>query len=189
MTDPPGSGDAASQAADAEGPNGKARTEGRDQQNGRTQSMRSLKIEPLGLDRIDQAFPLVQMLRPSLKPEAWQSYARALIEGADTGIVALADERGLLLGLFGWRVAQHPDHGRTLHAQDFVALDLVEPVRVSAILAAALEDTARRCDCHAVHTDVAAGAGPGARRLVERLGGLGHRMESFKLCKELPALG
>jgi hypothetical protein len=151
--------------------------------------MRSLKTEPLGLDRVDQAFPLVQMLRPSLLPRDWRAYARALIEGPDSGIVALADERGLLLGLFGWRVTDDPDHGRTLYAQDFVALDLVDPLRVSDTLADALESTARAHDCRAVHTDVAAGAGQGAQRLVERLRCLGHRMESFKLCKELPAVG
>ena len=146
--------------------------------------MRSLTIEPLTPDRIDQAFPLIQMVRPRLSVADWRAHAHALLARPDSGITLLVDDRGLILGLFCWTVESHPDHGTTLDAEDFVALDIVGSNRSADALADALEDTARRRGCGAVHTNVQC-AGGGASGLVDRLSGLGHRMESLRLCKQL----
>ncbi len=146
--------------------------------------MRSLTIESLTPERIDQAYPLIQMVRPRLSVAGWQEHARERLGRPDAGIMLLLDEGGLILGLFSWTVESHPDHGATLHAEDFVALDIVGSNRIAAALAWALEDTARRHGCRAVHTNVNC-TGGGAQGLVDRLSGLGHRMESFRLCKHL----
>lgn len=145
--------------------------------------MRSLRVEPLSRERIDQAYPLVQMVRPRLSLAGWRAHARALLARPEAGIAVLQDDGGLILGLFAWEVAPDPDHGPTLSAQDFVALDIVEQHRVADALADALDATARAHGCSAVHTNVAWTGGP--RGLVERLRGLGHRTESLRLCKTL----
>lgn len=147
--------------------------------------MRSLTIEPLSADRIDQAYPLIQMVRPSLSFDGWRTHAGRLLARGDSGILVLSDPRGLILGLVCWQVTEDANHGRTLTAEDFVALDIVDPHRVAEVLADALEATAREVGCEAVHTNVACVGGAGAGRLVERLRGLGHHMESFRLCKQL----
>ena len=141
-------------------------------------------IEPLTPERIDQAYPLIQMVRPRLSVAGWQNHARERLARPDAGVMLLVDEGGLILGLFSWTLESHPDHGATLHAEDFVALDIVGSNRIAAALADALEDTARRHGCRAVHTNVNC-TGGGAQGLVDRLSGLGHRMESFRLCKQL----
>ncbi|MBK1695908.1 hypothetical protein [Rhodovibrio salinarum] len=146
--------------------------------------MRSLTIEPLTSERIDQAYPLIQMVRPRLSVTGWQAYARAQITQPNGGVTLLVDDGGLILGLFSWSVESHPDHGATLAAEDFVALDIVGSSRIADALADALEDTAYRRNCQAVHTNVTC-TGGGAKGLVDRLAGLGHRMESFRLCKQL----
>ena len=146
--------------------------------------MRILTIEPLTPERIDQAYPLIQMVRPRLSVAAWQARARDLLARPLAGVTLLVDDGGLILGLFSWAVESHPDHGATLDAEDFVALDIVGSRRIADALADALEDTARRHGCRAVHTNVTCSGG-GAQGLVDRLSGLGHRMESFRLCKQL----
>lgn len=146
--------------------------------------MRRLHPESLTAEQVDQAFPLVQMVRPRLGLAGWRARARALLARADAGIVVLRDDAGLMLGLFVWTLDHDPDHGRTLCAADFVARDIVDPDRVADALADALDATARAHGCRAVHTEVA-WTGGRARGLVERLGGLGHATESLRLCKTL----
>lgn len=150
--------------------------------------MRSLTIEPMRVERIAQAFPLVQLVRPHLSRDEWQSYAERILSEADAGIALLTDARDLILGLFVWRVGLDPDHGRTLNCEDFVAADIVDPQRVAEALADGLEETARAQNCTAVHTCISATSGGGARRLVDCLRGLGHHMESFQLCKTLSSV-
>ena len=146
--------------------------------------MRSLTIVPLTGERIDQAYPLIQMVRPRLSVAGWQAYARERLAQPNAGITLLVDDGGLIVGLFSWTVESHPDHGATLDAEDFVALHIVGTSRIADALADALEDTARRHGCQAVHTNVHCAAA-GAQGLMDRLSGLGHRMESFRLCKHL----
>lgn len=151
--------------------------------------MRSLNIETLSEDRIDQAYPLVHLVRPRLDPTAWRDYAVRVLASADSGICVLSDPRKLILGLFVWHVTDDPNHGRTLACDDFVALDIVDNARVAAALADGLEVTARQQGCAAVHTSISAAAGSAAQRMVERLRGLGHEMERFQLCKPLSLTG
>lgn len=150
--------------------------------------MRSLTIEPMRAERIAQAFPLIQLVRPDLSREEWQNYAEQILTEPGSGIVLLTDARDLILGLFVWRISLDPGHGRTLNCEDFVAADIVDPRRVAEALADGLEETARAQNCTAVHTCISATSGGGARRLVDCLRGLGHHMESFQLCKTLSSV-
>lgn len=153
--------------------------------------MRHLRLVPLSPDRIAQAYPLVQVVRPALSLEAWRRYARAILEDTEggSGIATLQDPRGLIAGLFVYRIGADPGHGRTLVAEDFVALDIVNPETVAQSLADALEAVANEHGCSAVHTTISCRGGAGTRCLMELMGDLGHHLEAFHLCKRLRGAG
>lgn len=154
--------------------------------------MRDLRLVSLTPHRIDQAFPLMQAVRPELSLEDWRRHAQRVLDddGATrSGIATLQDERGLIVGLFVYSVDADPDHGPTLVASDFVAMDIVGPHHVAQALADALETVAREHGCQAVHTSVPYTQAPGSRQIVDLLREMGHRMESFQLCKPVPATG
>lgn len=153
--------------------------------------MRHLRLVPLSPDRIAQAYPLVQVVRPSLSVEEWERYARAILDDTETtsGIATLQDPRDLIAGLFIYRVGDDPDHGRTLIAEDFVALDIVKPETVAQSLADALESVANQHGCSAVHTTISSRGGTGTRYLMELMRDLGHQLEAFRLCKQVRATG
>lgn len=152
--------------------------------------MRELRLVPLPPDQIVQAYPLIQTVRPGLGLEAWQAYARNILDAgpeSGTGIATLQDPRGLIAGLFVHRIVEDADHGRTLVAEDFVALDIIQPEAVAASLAEALETVARQQNCHAIHTSVACTDNGRTQHILDLMRALGHRLEHFQLCKALPA--
>lgn len=153
--------------------------------------MRDLTLIPLQHDKIRPAFPLIRTVRPSLTFEDWVAYAeRYMDDGSQrSGIVTLQDSGGLILGIFVYRVADNPGHGPTLMVEDFVALDIVTPHQVAERLATEMERLARQLGCAAVHTALACGDGMNAQFLLDKLHELGHCLESFRLCKPLPATG
>jgi hypothetical protein len=154
--------------------------------------MRKLRLVPLSQDRAALAYPLIQTVRPALSLEAWEEYATGILQvGADGsgGIMTLQNPRGLIAGLFVYRIEEVPDHGRTLVAEDFVALDIIDSEVVAESLADALEQVAREHGCQAVHTSITCNGGPGSRRVVDLMRRLGHHVESFRMCKPLPATG
>lgn len=156
--------------------------------------MRELRLVPLTPERVDQAYPLIQAVYPGVTPEGWHAYARRILDrgGAEEGgaaeeggIATLQDPRGLIAGLFVYRIRRDLDHGRTLVADDVVALDIVRPDAVAEHLADALEEVARQHGCHAVHTAVACGREADDHPLVSPMRALGHRVERLQLCKPL----
>jgi hypothetical protein len=154
--------------------------------------MRELRLVPLQNDRIHQAYPLIQAVRPGLSLEQWAAYAARVLRDAEAdngGIATLQDATGLMVGLFVYHVASEPDHGRTLMVEDFVALDIIAPHAVAEHLAQAMESIARQLRCRAVHTAVSCGEGKTGQYLVDMLHELGHRLESFRLCKSISAQG
>jgi hypothetical protein len=154
--------------------------------------MRKLRLVPLQSDRIRQAYPLIQVVRPSLSLEQWSAYAARVLRDAEAdggGIATLQDDTGLMMGLFVYHVATEPDHGATLMVEDFVALDIIAPHAVAENLAQAMERIARDLGCRAVHTAVSCGEGKAGQHLVDMLHELGHRLESFRLCKSISAQG
>lgn len=154
--------------------------------------MRDLRLVSLKPEQIVQAYPLIQTIRPGLTVEDWQHYAEDVLNGrggGDGGIATLQDPRGLIAGLFVYRVTGDPFHGRTLLAEDFVALDIVRPEAVAQSLADALEAVARDLKCNAIHTSVACSNPGRSQYLIDLMRELGHHLERFQLCKALPATG
>jgi hypothetical protein len=121
----------------------------------------------------------------------WERHAGAVLnrEESEAGIATLQDSASLIVGLFIYRVDHDPDHGATFVVDDFVALDILSPQTVAEHLARAMESTARGLGCKAVHTAVPCTEGSRPPYLVDMLHALGHRLESLRLCKALPAVG
>jgi len=155
--------------------------------------MRELQLRPLERDQIAQAYPLVQTIRPELSLATWHAYARRFPrqsgDCARSGIATVQDGSGVILGLFAYRTGTAAPHGRTLFVDHFVALDIISPAAVTAELADGMERIAHCLGCHAVHTALSCRECARGRDLIERLRAFGHRLESFQLCKPLPAPG
>lgn len=156
-----------------------------------TPDMHELHLTPLRRTQVQQAFPLVQAIRPQMTLDEWEAFAWRFPADhqARAGIATLQDSNALILGLFAYRAGREPDHGRTLLVDHFVAMDIISPAAVAEHLADSMEALARRLDCRAVHTAVTDGESVSGRHLVDLLRDLGHRLESFQLCKPLPVPG
>lgn len=147
--------------------------------------MAGFVIGVLGRDQVRAVYPLIRQAVPTLELSAWLRFARQLtgVRRADQcGIVAARREgRAFPCGLFCYRIEVDLRRGRTLIADHFVALDLLDPGAVVAALVEALEELAARLDCQAVRSVVHGGT-PG---VADELRAAGHRPEAELLLKEL----
>lgn len=149
--------------------------------------MRDLRLVPLTSASIARAYPLIQIALPRMMQEEWQNRAEAILSQDDPGrlgIQTLQDPRGLIVGLFVYRVLETGDHGPTLFVDTFVAVDIVAAGRVADRLAREMERLARMLGCHAVHTAVAC-EGKRGDGIISLLSALGHYPETTQLCKPL----
>lgn len=105
-------------------------------------------IVPLALDRIDQAFPLVQADNAASTLEEWRRLAtEALAPPEDTGGIVTVQFRGYLNGLFVYRVDDDFDDGRVLSIDMIRVLDIIDPAKVNRVLRQAIAATAERFGC------------------------------------------
>ncbi len=160
--------------------------------------MRNLQVKQLTADRLQQAFPLLQSLDPGLSLDRWLAYARSLVgapccsEGPqESGVMSIENEQGYITALFTYRCFEDLRHGRLLTAENFVALDLLDPETCAHALSEALEHLAAHLSCDAVHSLIseseARGAGAGVMASV--LKARGHLDRGRLLCKEVRRAG
>ncbi len=169
--------------------------------------MRDLHVHRLSSVRIPQAYPLVQTVSPALTLDGWTAYAQPLVtpsaantsvskNGPCSGILVVDNEQGYIVGLCTYRVQNDLFHGRTLHSDNLVALDLFNSRPVVTALAEAIESLARAFNCTALQTSLPERRGrirdSRSREAASRdrdpaglLGELGHRVDSLCLCKQL----
>lgn len=108
---------------------------------------------PLGLEGIDQAYPIVHTLLPALSVEAWRRYANALIADSDPGRgVMTAQHGGYIRGLFCHWPDRSLQHGDMLMVDNFSVMDLFDPQGATHTLVEAMEEIAARYGCGAIHT-------------------------------------
>ena len=116
--------------------------------------MRRLKIDRLQRERVDQVFPLIQLLKPHLSWEDWHARALAHMSGDSprTGFLAAEDESQVVLGLLQFSVEEDLDCGRMLRVQNVVALDFFERLQndIAIRLIRAINDLAIDQDCRAI---------------------------------------
>ena len=151
--------------------------------------MRQLRARPLPVDKVAQAFALVQAVRPDLTLEGWQAFAtpRTGESNGTGGILILENEQNCIVGLFSYRVDEDLRHGATLVVDTFIALDIVDPEKVTRALAAAMERQAEDIGCRAIHVSIPENRPNSGGRMVQLLLEQGHHVESLSLCKPLPA--
>lgn len=142
-------------------------------------------IEVLGRGQIRAVYPLIREAVPTLDLPGWLRFARQLTgarRSEQCGIVAARRQgRAFPCGLFCYRVEEDLRRGRTLVADHFVALDLLDPGAVVTALVEELEGLGSRLGCQAVRSVVHGGT-PG---VADELRAAGHEPEAELLLKEL----
>jgi len=142
---------------------------------------------PLAIGRIDQAFPLIQAVRPALTLEDWRRFAVALSAiGADRAGIMTAQATGYLHGLFSYTVEPHIMHRRVLSVDNFVAIELLDAGAVVETLLDAIDRLAGDLRCSAVCTTLsAAGHLSTAIRadLIERFHARGYGDQPLVFCR------
>lgn len=148
---------------------------------------------PLAVRQIDQAFPIVQSIQPTLPIDDWRRFAVNLqaLGGRRAGIMT-AQRGGYIHGLYSYAVEPHIHHHRLLVIDNFVALDLFDPGGVTEVLLASMEALATELRCTAIHTNLphSDGYAPTYRTwLVDRFTDAGHHAENLLFCKDLAGTG
>lgn len=161
----------------------------------------SFIAKPLGRRQIDQAYPLIGAIAPTLGVERWRAFAAAMIgEGATaapggtipSGIMTVQNANGYIHGLFSYNVEQDLRHGRALVVDNFVVLDLFDLPGAAEVLLHAMDGLARDLGCTAIHTNLpepyaalsaGSAAGGPASQVLDCFRGEGHRTETVRLCK------
>ena len=138
---------------------------------------------PLGLDGIDQAYPIVHTLLPALAMDDWRRYAHTLIAEPDPvrGVMT-AQHGGYIRGLFCHWPDRSLQHGDMLIVDNFTVMDLFNPEGATRALVQAMEAMAAQHGCGAIHT-LLSEARPDA--LHGHLEEQGHRVIKVVLCKPL----
>ena len=136
-------------------------------------------------DQIRSVYPLIREAVPTLDLPSWLRFARQLTGSRRVGqcgiIVARREGRAFPCGLFCYRVEEDLILGRTLVADHFVAVDLLDPGAVVAALVEELDGLAKRLGCQAVRSVVHGGASD----IADELRAAGHQPEGALLLKEL----
>lgn len=154
-----------------------------------------MKVQALNSEKVDQAYALVRVVSPRISLESWRDFAGALLspsEAPESGILAVEDGRGYIKGFVGYVVDRDLEHGRTLLAKNFVALDGTEEGRkaVAFVLINATEDLARDKRCGFIRTIVH--EPEAALRdlwIIDVLRGSGHHTEARRFIKAVEMRG
>ena len=143
----------------------------------------------LGLQQIDQAFPIVQSVMTGLSVDDWRDFARrfAAYPDGDAGIMTV-QYQGYIHGLFSYTIEPHLIHDRVLMVDNFIVLDLFNPRAVAIALLEAMDGLCRTLCCGAAHTMLPSGPQMTAeyrRWLLAQFRRHGHEVESLALCKRV----
>ncbi len=146
--------------------------------------MSHLVVRDLTPQRFDQAFPLAKAAAPRLTLAAWRRYLKDL--GAGDGVLAVENQRGVLLGLAVYRRRGDLASGCCLDIDPVVVFDLVGGSAIAACLAEALERRAEELGCGSLHTHLLAERDEGP--LHRAFAAQGHRADATRFCKQLGGL-
>lgn len=118
-------------------------------------------LRPLDHTRIRQAFPLVQSVLPGTTLPRWTSFARSYAsEGkgrSASGIMAVENQSGYIVGLFTHEARDELAHGQTLSIGNLLIADFPGREQAMAYVIDIIETMAnlRGCDAIVVDLDVA----------------------------------
>ncbi len=106
---------------------------------------------PTGAAEWDQAFPVLQELRPHLTPECLEA---ALRDGGAQGLVFIGlfgDDQ--CIGVAGYRLINNTSAGRKLHVDDLVVTESNRSLGAGKLLFAELVRRAEQLQCTALELD------------------------------------
>lgn len=118
-----------------------------------------INLEPLGIARVLQAYPLVREATPEISLEAWCTFAHSILRerrriGNACGITAACSENDYLRGFFAYRVAPDIQHGRALFVEFLAVSGLFSPLDVAMVLLDGIEAAAHENRCQVVHAEL-----------------------------------
>jgi len=154
-----------------------------------------MKTQALSSKKIDQAYGLVQLVASQITLEAWRDFARSLVspsEAPESGILTAEDESGYIMGLVGYVIDHDLEHGETLMAKNFIALNGMEKRKkeVAFALINAMEELARDKRCGAIRTIVhEPEAALRDTWIIEVLKHAGHHTEARRFIKAVEGTG
>ena len=142
--------------------------------------MPGITVTPLAAEQIETVYPLVREVVPNLDRASWRRHARRVLGAGRAGVmVAQRDGRAHPCGMFCYHIEQDLDGASVLVAKHLVALDILDPQPVLAVLVAELDALAARFGCVAVRAAVA----DAAVQVAAVLAHAGHRREGQTLGK------
>lgn len=149
-----------------------------------------LRCEDLAPEQAGTVFPLLREAIPGLLLPAWLRFARLVTaprRAGQSGIkVVRRSPRPMPCGLFIWRRDDDPAHGAVLVAQHLLAIDLLDPGPMMAVLVRELEVLAPRLGCGGIRTMVIGPDAPlAARLLAARLMAAGYASAGSVMWKQL----
>ena len=117
--------------------------------------MMHFAVAPLRPHEIARAFPLVQLLMPSIDLRRWKRFACRFLRSASgrRGILSVRDHRGHIRGLAIFR-RQFDISGPVLLADPVLFVDLLDSSEVGLALIEALEAKAREVGCDEVWVSI-----------------------------------
>ena len=116
--------------------------------------MTNFTTKPLLPHEIGRAFPLVQLMLPSIDQRLWERFARRFLRSSGRrGILSVRDHRGHIRGLAVFR-RQLDISGQVLLADPVLFVDLLDPADVGLVLITALEAKAREFGCEEVRVNM-----------------------------------
>ncbi len=147
-----------------------------------------LRCEDLAPDAAGTVFPLLREAIPGLLLPVWLRFARRVTaprRAGQSGIkVVRRSPRPMPCGLFIWRRDDDLEHGAVLVAEHLLAIDLLDPEPVMAMLVRELEALAPRLGCGGIRTMVIRPDAPLAAHLLTA----GHATEGAAMWKQLAPL-
>lgn len=148
-----------------------------------------MKAQTLKPEKIDQAYALIQVVMPHIPLESWRAFANSLLsrtEAPESGILAVEDPGGYVMGMVGYVIDHDLEHGQTLLAKNFISLDgtIKGKEAVAYALIGALEDLARQKGCGHIRTIVhEPEAALRDAWIIDVLKGSGHHTEARRFIK------
>jgi hypothetical protein len=125
-------------------------------------------VQPLAPERVDQAYPLVHAIEPSLAPSAWRRLCAATggaTPNADRAVLIVTAATDRFYGLCTVEVQRQPDKPCVLCLTRLIIGHPLDQQRIGEALLRALADHARQAGCNGLRIVMAGSDQPGLSAL------------------------
>jgi ribosomal protein S18 acetylase RimI-like enzyme len=141
-----------------------------------------LRLVPLGVERLKEAYPLVRDMAPQISQEQWHDFVAPAIEGdKNAGVFAIESAHGFIRGLCVFRVVREMDGSKNFVIVELVVSRTLYRKAAAKILIAAMEAEAKNRGCGAIVTDCPVES----RWLFDLSAQEGYRLMRWRMSKKL----